>query len=192
MVNKVKELRQRTNCGIVDCKQALDEANGDLEAAILWLRKKGKATAAKKAERATAEGVIGSYIHSNHKVGVLVSLYCETDFVARNERFQGLARDLALHIAAADPLALKPEDIPADLIDAEKAIALEQATSSGKPVAIQEKMVEGRLKKFTSERSLLTQPFVKNPDKTVADLINEAIGELGENISVGAFTRLSI
>ena len=188
----VKELRLRTNCGIVDCKQALEASNGDIEQAITWLRKKGKATAAKKSSRTTSEGVVTSYIHGNQKIGVLVSLLCETDFVARNERFREVAHDIAVHIAAMDPMSVSPEGIPAELIEAEKAIASEQAKASGKPDAIQQKMVEGRLKKFTEEKSLLTQPFVKDPGKTVADIINEAISELGENISVGTFTRVSL
>jgi elongation factor Ts len=188
----VKELRARTNCGIVDCKKALEESNGNVEEAVLWLRRKGKASAAKKAERQTKEGVVANYIHSNHKLGVLVALSCETDFVARNERFQELARSIAVHIAAMDPLVVRPEDIPDAVIESEKSIALEQASASGKPATIQEKIVAGKLKSFRAERALLTQPFVKDPSKTVADLINEAISELGENISVSSFSRLTI
>jgi len=189
--HQVKELRSRTNCGIVDCKKALEESKGDIEQAILWLRQQGKAKSAKKADRATGEGVVVSYVHNN-KVGVLVSLLSETDFVARNDRFLALAKDIALHIAALDPVAITPADIPADSLAAEKAIAEEQAKNSDKPAAIQEKIIEGRLRKFAEERALTTQPFVKDPSKTVADLINEAVAELGEKIIISRFSRISI
>lgn len=188
----VKELRARTGCGIVDCKEALAEADDDIEQAIAILRKKGVAKAAKKAERQTKEGVVASYLHSNNKLGVLVALSCETDFVARNEKFQELARNIALHIAALDPVAISPADMPEDAIAAERDIALEQAKSSGKPEAIQEKIVAGKLKTFTEERALLTQVYVKDSSKRVQDLINEAIQELGENIAVTDFKRVSI
>lgn len=188
----LKELRTRTGAGIVDCKKALDASGGDIEKAIVWLRQKGKAKAAKKATRATAEGYIGAYIHSNAKVATLVSLRCETDFVARNEFFQQLARDIAMHVAATDPAVVRPEDIPADLIAAERAVAQEQAKQSGKPVAIQTKMIAGKVQRFAEERALLTQPFVKDPTKTIADLINEAVATLGENVSIGGFSRLTV
>lgn len=188
----IKELRARTNCGIVDCKAALQEAGDDLEQAIVVLRKKGKASAVKKAARVTNEGVIGTYVHSNRKVAVMVSLVCETDFVARSDRFQELARDIALHIAAADPVVVSPADMPESVIAAEKAVALEQAKASGKPAAIQEKIVAGKLKTFQEERALLTQPFVKDTTKTVGDLVAEAVGQLGENITVREFVRLAI
>jgi elongation factor Ts len=189
---KVKELRARTGAGVLDSRNALKEAGGDVEAAILLLRKRGQAQAAKKAIRPTQEGIIASYVHGNGKVAVLVTLLCETDFVARNERFKELARNIALHIAAMEPTAVRPEDIAEDVVAAERAIGLSQAAASGKPAAIQEKMVEGRLTKFKAERALLTQPYVKNPSQTVADVINEAVSELGENISVGEFSRLTI
>jgi elongation factor Ts len=188
----VKELRARTNCGIVDCKKALEESKGEIEGAITWLRKHGKATAAKKAHRTTHEGIIASYVHSNQKIGVLVSLLCETDFVARNEVFKELARNIALHVAAMDPIAISPDNIPAEATTAERSIAEEQAKLSGKPAAIQEKMIEGRVKKFVQERALLTQPFVKDPSKTITDLLNEAVAELGENVSVGNFSRIAV
>jgi elongation factor Ts len=188
----LKELRTRTGCGIVDCQEALKDANGSLEEAIVLLRKKGKAKATKKADRETREGVIASYVHGNGKIAVLVSLLCETDFVARTDRFKTLARDIALHIAAAEPLVVDPSDIAEDAVAVERAVAEEQARASGKPEAIQAKIVEGKLDSFRQERALLTQPFVKDPSKTVGDLLREAVSELGENISVGQFSRLAI
>jgi elongation factor Ts len=188
----VKELRARTGCGIVECKEALTQASDDLEAAITWLRKKGVIKAAKKAGRTTGEGIVASYIHGNKKLGVIVALRCETDFVARNEKFQELARNIALHIAATDPIAVSPTDIDPALVEAERAIALDQVGKSGKPPAIQEKIITGKIKAFTEERALLTQPYVKDPSKKVQDLITVAIQELGENITVSAFSRLTI
>lgn len=188
----IKELRARTGGGIVEVKEALTEAKGDLEAAIALLRKKGVIKAAKKADRTTGEGVVASYIHSNNKLGVLVSIRCETDFVARNEKFQELARNIALHIAAADPVAVSPSDIDPALVAAEREIALDQLKNSDKPAAIQEKIVEGKLKAFTEERALLTQVYVKDPSKKVQDLVTEAIQEMGENITISTFARLSI
>ncbi len=191
-MEQVKELRARTGAGVVDAQQALQEAEGDIDQAITLLRTKGKASAAKKADRATREGVIGTYIHSNSKVGVMVALLCETDFVARNDKFKELARSIALHIAAADPAVIRPEDVPAEAVEAEKAIALQQAQAAGKPAAIQEKIVEGKLRTFREEQSLLTQKYVKDPSKTIADLLHEAVGELGENVTVGEFKRIDI
>jgi elongation factor Ts len=188
----VKELRARTGAGVLDARKALSESAGDMEKAISWLREKGKASAAKKATRKASEGFIGSYVHSNGKVAVLVSLLCETDFVARNEKFKELARNLALHIAASDPIVVSPEDVPQSDVDNEKAIAIKQAEAAGKPANIAEKMVEGKLKKFREEKALLTQPYVKDPSKQVKDLLHEAVLELGENITVGSFSRLSI
>lgn len=188
----VKELRSRTGCGVVECKEALAEANGDVEAAITLLRKKGVIKAAKKADHATGEGVVVSYIHSNNKLGVLVVLCCETDFVARSARFQELARIIALHIAAADPIVISSTDIDPALVAAERAIALDQLKGSDKPAAIQEKIVAGKLKAFVEEQALLTQAYIKDPSKTVQDLITEAIQELGENIAVSTFARLSM
>lgn len=188
----IKELRTRTGCGVADCRAALAEAGGDVEQAIIVLRQKGKATAAKKAGRQTREGIIAAYVHTNQKVAVLISLLCETDFVARSERFQTLARDVALHIAAADPLVIEPDDVPEVAIKEEEGIARAQATGGGKPAAIQEKIIAGKLKKYREERALLTQPFVKDPHQTVGDLISAAVSELGENITVGEFTRLAL
>ncbi len=189
---QLKELRARTGAGVVDCQQALKESGNDLDQAIVWLRQKGKATAAKKAARRTKEGVITTYIHSNHKLGVMVSLLCETDFVARNERFQELARSIALHIAASDPVVIRPEDLSEEVMASERAIAQEQAKNSGKPAAVQEKIITGKLDTFRKEKALLTQPFVKDSSKTVGELIQEAVLELGENISVGSFARLTV
>lgn len=191
-LEQVKDLRFRTGCGVVDCKQALEEARGDVEAAITILRKRGQVKATKKSSRATREGVVASYVHSNNKIAVLVSLLCETDFVARNARFQALAHDIAVHIAAADPLVVKPEDMPEAVLNEERAIAEEQAKKGNKPAAIQDKIIAGKIQSFQAEHALLTQPFVKDPAKTIADLITEAVTELGENITVGEFKRIAI
>lgn len=189
---QVKELRRLTGCGIVECSEALKEAGDDIEQAITLLRKKGVVKAAKKADRDTFEGIIASYVHTNGKIAVLVTLLCETDFVARNEVFQELAKNIALHIAAMAPLVVSPDDVGAAELAVERDIALEQAKNSGKPAEIQEKIVEGKLQAFRKERALLTQPFVKEPAKTIEQLIYVAIQELGENITVKEFARLSI
>ena len=191
-LDQIKELRSLTGAGVVDAKDALGEADGDIKEAINVLRKQGKATAAKKSDRTTGEGVVASYIHSNNKIAVIVSLLCETDFVARNEKFQQLAKDIALHIAATDPLVVNPEDVPEDEVANERKLALELAESEGKPKNIQEKIVAGKLKKFSEEKALMTQAFVKDPDKTIADLVHAAVSELGENISIKDFSRISI
>lgn len=189
---QIKQLRERAGAGIMDAKQALTQAGGDMEKALEWLRLAGKASAAKKASRQTGQGVIASYVHSNQRVAVLVSLLCETDFVARTEKFQELARNLALHIAAADPLVVRPEEVPAEEVAKEEAIARQQAEGTGKPAEVQAKMVEGKLAKFRAERALLMQSYVKDPTRTVGELIDASIGELGENITVGGFSRLAI
>ncbi len=191
-MEQIKELRARTGAGVVDAKQALLESGGDIDKAITWLRGKGKATAAKKATRATREGVIASYVHTNGKLAVVVSLLCETDFVARNAKFQELAHSIALHIAAMDPLVVDPSQVSAEELQAEKELAEKQLADQPKPPQIQAKIIEGKLKKYREERALLTQPFVKDPKKTVQAIIAEAIQELGENISVREFSRLSI
>ncbi|SDN65484.1 elongation factor Ts [Desulfonauticus submarinus] len=188
----VKELREKTGAGMMDCKKALEASGGDTEKAIAWLREKGLAKAQKRADRATAEGWIGSYIHSNGKIGVMIELKCETDFVAKSDRFQQLAKDLAMQVAAANPICLKPEDLPQDLLEKEKEIYLKQAKEEGKPDHIAEKIVEGRLKKYYKEVCLLEQPFIKDDSKTIADLLNEAVVALGENIQIGRFVRLSL
>lgn len=190
-LEEVRELRSRTGCGLVDCRNALRQA-GSVEQAIMLLRQQGKAQAAKKAARPTGEGTIAVYVHSNAKIAAAVTLRCETDFVARTDAFQQLAHNIALHIAAADPQAIRPEDIPAAELEAERAIAQEQAARTKKPAAVQEKMVAGKLQKYQTEQALLTQAYVKDQRKTVGDLINEAVAELGENITVGEFKRLVV
>jgi elongation factor Ts len=188
----VKALRDRTGAGMMDCKRALEENSGDMDAAIQWLRKKGAAAAEKRVGREAQEGVIESYIHHSRNVGVLVELNCETDFVARTDEFRELARDLAMHIAATDPLAVAPEDIPAGTVERERSIFLAQATEEGKPEHIAEKIVEGRLRKFYEERTLLEQKYVKNPDVSVASRISETQSKLGERIAVGRFIRYQV
>lgn len=191
-LDTIKELRAQTGAGVVDAKDALTESNGDIPKAITWLREKGKASAAKKSSRQTKEGVIGYYIHSNNKIASMVAVACETDFVARTEKFQALAKNIALHIAASDPLVISPDDVPSDEVKAEKSIALKQFEGQKKPQEILDKIVEGKLKKFREDRALLTQPYVKDNDKTVGDLLKEAIAELGENITINEFKRFSL
>ena len=188
----VKELRDKTGAGMMDCKKALVESEGDEEKAIAWLRQKGLSKAAKKAGRATSEGLIGSYIHSNGKIGVMVELLCETDFVARNEAFQALAKDLAMQVAATSPVCTAPEDVPEDLAEKERAIYREQTLAEGKPENIVDKIVEGRMNKFYKEICLLEQPFIKDDKKVVKDLVNDLIAVLGENIQVGRFYRMQL
>ncbi len=191
-MEQIKELRNRTGAGVVDAKAALTEAAGDMEKAILWLREKGKATVAKKSTRETNEGVVGVYVHGNKKLAVMVSLVCETDFVARNEKFQELAQNIAMHIAASDPLVVRPEDVKESDVDAEREFASKQLLQEGKPAEMIEKIVEGKLKKFREERALMTQPYVKNPKQTIEQLVAEAVQEIGENITVKEFVRLAI
>ncbi|HEY7504837.1 MAG TPA: translation elongation factor Ts [Gemmatimonadales bacterium] len=188
----VSELRARTGAGMMDCKRALEEANGDMDKAGEILRKKGIAKAEKRAGRVASQGLVVSYIHHNQQVGVLLELNSETDFVARNESFGQLARDIALHIASADPIGVNPEDVPADLLDRERRIAEEQVAAEGKPENIRAKIVEGKLRKFVAERTLLEQPFVRNDKITVGELIKEASGKLGEAITVRRFARFQI
>ncbi|MEW6360851.1 MAG: translation elongation factor Ts [Pyrinomonadaceae bacterium] len=189
----VKALREKTGAGMVDCKNALVEANGDEAAAIEILRKKGMATAGKKAGRVTAEGVVGSYIHMGGKVGVLVEINCESDFVARGEEFQQLVKDVAMHIAAADPRYVSRNEVPADVLEKEREILLSQLKNdpknAGKPDDVLNKIIEGRLNKFFEENVLLDQPFVKDPSKTVGELVTEKIASIKENISIRRFTR---
>ena len=188
----VKALRDRTGAGMMDCKKALQETNGDLEAAIDFLRAKGSAKAAKRAEKAANEGTIGSYLHFGGKIGVMVELNCETDFVAKTDDFIGLAKDLAMHIAAASPIAVSPEDIDEDVVERERAIFLEQVKEEGKPEHIAEKIVEGKLRKYFEESSLLKQAYVKDPQKSVEQLITEVSAKTGEKIEVARFTRLQV
>ena len=188
----VSELRARTGAGMMDCKRALEEAGGDMDKAAEILRKKGIAKAEKRAGRVASQGLVVSYIHHNQQVGVLLELNSETDFVARNESFGQLARDIALHIASADPIGVNPEDVPAEMLDRERRIAEEQVAAEGKPENIRAKIVEGKLKKFVAERTLLEQPFVRNDKITVGELIKEASGKLGEAITVRRFARFQI
>jgi elongation factor Ts len=188
----VKQLREKTGAGMMDCKKALLEVNGDMDKAIEFLRKKGLATAQKRAGRAMTEGTIQSYIHMTGKLGVMVEVNCETDFVAKNEDFQEFAKNIAMHIAASNPLGIKPEDIPEEIVESEKDIYRAQALDMGKPENILDKIVEGKLKKFYQENCLLNQPFVRDPDISVADLMNELIAKIGENITVKRFVRYQI
>jgi elongation factor Ts len=188
----VKQLREKTGAGIMDCKTALSDNNGDMEKAVEFLRKKGLATAAKRAGRAVSEGTIQSYIHMGGKLGVLVEVGCETDFVAKNEDFQEFARNIAMHIAASNPLGIVPEDIPQETIDKEMEIYKAQAKETGKPDNILEKIAQGKLQKFVKENCLMDQPYVRNPDITVADLLNELIAKIGENITIKRFSRFQV
>ena len=188
----VSELRTRTGAGMMDCKRALEESGGDLDKASEILRRKGIAKAEKRTGRTASQGLVVSYIHHNSQVGVLLELNCETDFVARTDEFGQLAREIALHIASADPIGVNPDDIPADLLDRERRIAEEQVAKEGKPENIRGKIVEGKLKKFVAERTLTEQPYVKDDSKTVGQLLKEASGKLGEAISIRRFARFKI
>ena len=188
----VKQLREKTGAGMMDCKNALLEVKGDMDKALEFLRKKGLATAQKRAGRAMTEGMIQSYIHMTGKLGVLVEVNCETDFVAKNEDFKEFAKNIAMHIAASNPLGVKPEDIPEEIVEKEKDIYRAQALETGKPENILDKIVEGKLKKFYQENCLLNQPFVRDPDISVADLMNELIAKIGENITIKRFVRYQI
>jgi elongation factor Ts len=188
----VAELRAKTGAGMMDCKKALTESGGDVDKAIEYLRKKGMAAAAKRAGKETAEGIVEAYIHPGGGLGVIVEVNCETDFVARTDEFKAFARDVAMHIAASNPLAVSADDIDPKLLEKEREIFLAQAAESGKPEAIAAKMVEGRLAKFRKEIALLEQPFVKNPDETVGDLLKTKIAKLGENMTIKRFARFSV
>ncbi|KJR98664.1 MAG: elongation factor Ts [Desulfobulbaceae bacterium BRH_c16a] len=188
----VKDLRDKTQAGMMDCKKALESTEGDMEKAVDLLRQKGLAVAAKRANRATSEGVIATYIHAGGKLGVMVELGCETDFVAKNDDFKEFARDIAMHIAAANPISISRDEVPAHVIAREKDIFVQQALESGKPEAIVEKMVSGKIEKFLAEVALLEQKFVKNPDLSIQDLLNALVGKMGENISVKKFARFQV
>jgi len=188
----VKLLREATNAGVLDCKKALTETNGDFDAAVEILRKKGLATAAKKANRDANEGLIGSYVHPGSKVASIVEVNCETDFVARTDEFQQLARDLAMHVTAARPLWVARENVPADVIAKEREVYTEQMANSGKPAQVIERIVDGKLEKWFSEVCLLEQPFIKDPDINIKDLLTNRIASLGENIKVRRFSRFEI
>ncbi|ADM69754.1 translation elongation factor Ts [Paenibacillus sp. SEL3] len=188
----VKELREKTGAGMLDCKKALEEANGDLTKAVEVLREKGLAAAANKAGRIATEGVVESYIHAGGRIGVLVEVNCETDFVAKTDQFRDFVRDIAMHIAASNPRYVRREEVPQEEIEKEKEILKAQALNEGKPEKIVEKMVEGRIGKFYEEFCLLEQSFIKDPDKTISTLINEKISTIGENISLRRFVRFEL
>ncbi|MGQ3480452.1 translation elongation factor Ts [Paenibacillus sp. TY11] len=188
----VKELREKTGAGMLDCKKALEEANGDLTKAVEVLREKGLAAAANKAGRIATEGVVESYIHAGGRIGVLVEVNCETDFVAKTDQFRDFVRDIAMHIAASNPRYVRREEVPQEELEKEKEILKAQALNEGKPEKIVEKMVEGRIGKFYEEFCLLEQSFIKDPDKTISTLINEKISTIGENISLRRFVRFEL
>jgi len=188
----IKELREKTGVGIMDCKTALSECNGDIDKAIDHLRKKGIATAKKRGGRATSQGQVQSYIHAGGKIGVLVEANCETDFTGKTEDFTGFVKDIAIQVAATSPVAIDRESVPQDVLEKEKEIYAVQAKESGKPEKVVDKIVEGKLNKFYSEACLLEQPFVKNPDITVQDLLNELIAKTGENIIIRRFVRFQL
>jgi len=191
-LEQLKQLRHDTGVSMMACKKALEETNGDSEKAIAILRKAGAAKAASRAERTTGNGVISSYIHSNNTLGALVHLGCETDFVAKNEDFQALGRDIAMHVAASNPMYITPEEVPSELVDKEKDIWREQLKNEGKPEEMLDKIMLGKEKKFRAELALLTQSYVKNPDITVGQLLTDSITKIGENIKVIKFIRFSV
>ena len=188
----VKQLREKTGAGMMDCKNALSECDGDMDKAVDFLRKKGLATAQKRAGRAMTEGTIHSYIHMGGKLGVLVEVNCETDFVARNDEFKEFAKNIAMHIAASNPLGIRPEDVPEDIVKKEREIYHAQVVEMGKPANVIEKIVEGKLNKFFKDNCLLNQAYVRNPDITVSDLLNDLIAKIGENITIKRFVRYQI
>ena len=188
----VKQLRDRSGAGIMDCKEALTECDGDLEKAADYLRKKGLATAKKRAGRVAGDGVIQSYIHMGGKIGVLVEVNCETDFVAKTDEFKEFAKNIAMHIAASSPLGVVPEDIPAEVVEREKEIYRQQALEMGKPENVAEKIVEGKMNKFYKENCLMNQLYVRNTDLTISDYLNEMIAKTGEKITINRFARFQI
>jgi len=188
----VKELREKTGVGMMDCKKALTENNGDLEKSMEWLRQRGLSQAAKKADRATAEGTIGTYIHLGGKIGVLIEVNCETDFVARNDEFQNMVKDLAMHVAANNPLYVRREEVPAAAIEKEKNVLAGADDLKSKPEQVRDKIIEGRINKFYEQICLLEQPFVKDPNMTVNDFIKGKIAKLGENMGVARFARFAL
>jgi len=188
----VKQLREKTGAGIMDCKEALSECNGDISKAVDFLRKKGLATAAKRAGRATTEGIIESYIHMDSKLGVLVEINCETDFVAKNDDFREFAKNIAMHITATNPVSIRPEDVPKETIDKEKEIYRAQVLEMGKPEQIADKIVDGKLKKYFKESCLMNQDYVRDPNITIEDLLNEMVAKIGENITIKRFARFKI
>jgi elongation factor Ts len=191
-IELVKDLRQRTGAGVIDCKTALREAKGDIEAAIDYLRRKGLATAAKKAGRITTDGLVSSYIHAGGKIGVLVEINCETDFVAKTEDFQTFVKNIAMHIAAANPQYIRREDIPAEVLEKEREIYRTQAMDLGKPAKVMDKIVEGKMERYYSEVCLLEQTYIKDSDLTVKEILDSMIAKLGENISIRRFARFQL
>lgn len=187
--NIVKQLREKTGAGFMDCKKALAETGGDVEKAVDYLRKRGVAAAAKKADRVVTDGAVGAYVHPGGKVGVLLEINCETDFVARNAEFQALLKDMAMQVAAANPRYVRREEVSAEESEREKSIYRQQALETGKPEKVIEKIIEGKMERFYSEVCLLEQPFIKDPDRKVSAVINDAIARLGENIQVRRFAR---
>ena len=188
----VKELREKSGAGMMDCKKALVESGGDIDKAVEFLRKKGIATAEKRSGRSLSEGTIQTYIHMGGKLGVMVEVGCETDFVAKNDDFIEFARNIAMHIAAINPMGISAEDVPAETIEKELEIYKSQALEMGKPEKIVEKIAEGKINKFYKDNCLMQQPYVKDPDKTVTDLLNELIAKIGENISIKRFVRFQV
>ena len=188
----VKELRERTGAGMMDCKKALGEVDGDMDKAVDFLREKGLAAAAKKAGRIAAEGLVEAYIHGAGRIGVMVEVNCETDFVAKTDDFHGLAKDIAMQIAAANPMYVRREEVPEEILEHEKEILRAQALNEGKPAAIVEKMITGRIEKYYKENCLLEQDFIKDTDKTVTQMVTEKIAKIGENINVRRFTRYQL
>ncbi len=185
----VKELRDKTNAGMMDCKKALTENDGDMEKAVDWLRQKGLSVAAKRAGRTASEGQIASYIHAGGKLGVMVEVNCETDFTGKTDEFSAFAKDVAMHIAASNPLCVSAEDLPEEVVEREKAIYKAQALEQGKPEKIVDKIIEGKLKKFVAESCLMSQAFVKDSDLTIEDLVNELRAKTGENVQIRRFSR---
>jgi elongation factor Ts len=188
----VKDLREKSGAGIMDCKQALAENDGDMEKAVDFLRKKGLATAAKRAGRATSEGTIQSYIHMGGKIGVMVEVDCETDFVAKTDDFMEFAKNLAMHIAATSPVGIAPEDVPESVLERERAIYRDQALEMGKPEKMIDKIVDGKMNKFFKESCLMNQQYVKDPDKTIADYLNEVVAKTGEKVTIKRFARFQV
>jgi elongation factor Ts len=188
----VKQLREKTGAGMMDCKKALAQTHGDLDKAVDYLRQKGLAAAAKKASRIATDGAVGAYVHPGGKIGVLVELNCETDFVARTAEFQNLLKDIAMQIAAANPRYIRSEEVPSEALEKEREIYRRQALETGKPEKVIEKIVDGKVDRFYSEVCLLEQGFIKNPDRKVADIITEAVARLGENIQIRRFSRYQL
>jgi elongation factor Ts len=192
LIEKIKQLREETAAGMMDVKKALEESDGDMDGARRVLRERGQAIAAKKSGRETSQGLIDAYVHFNGRVGVLVEVNCETDFVARTPEFKEFARNVALHVASMKPLCVAPEEIPAEVLEEERQIVEKQVAEMGKPEDIARRIVDGRMQKWISEQALLTQPYVRDPDKTVGDLLQETIQKLGENVVVRRFTRYEL